>query len=120
MEIALVIEMNMASGLTRSNVELVYWRIFVYAPCNCHGFMWENSLLDKGTSGLENETQKCFENSLVYYVKMNGVAILWAVHNKDVAERLYRHHEGICCWAWTNLSFHIKDMNNHVVVAKLL
>ncbi len=60
----------------------------MYAPCNRHGFLWKNSLLDKGTSGLEDETQKHLENSMVYYVKMNGVAILWVVHNKDIAERL--------------------------------
>ena len=60
----------------------------MYAPCSCHGFLWENSLLDKGTSGLDNETQKRLENSVVYYVKMNGVAVLWAVHNEDIAERL--------------------------------
>jgi ABC-type iron transport system FetAB ATPase subunit len=59
-----------------------------YAPCNCHGFFWENSLLDKGTSGLDDETQKRLENSIVYYVKMNCAAILWAVHNEDIAERL--------------------------------
>jgi hypothetical protein len=88
MEIALVIEMNMASGLTWSNGEFVQWRIFVYAPCNCHCFLWENSLLDKGTSGLDDETQKCLENSIVYYVKMNGAAVLWVLHNKDIAERL--------------------------------
>jgi hypothetical protein len=88
MEIDLVIEMNMASGLTWSNGELVQWRIFVYATFNCHGFLWENSLLDKGSSGLNNETQKRLENSVVYYVKMNGMAILWVVHNKNIAERL--------------------------------
>ena len=59
-----------------------------YAPCNCHGFLWENSLLDKGTSGLDNETQKRLENSVVYYVKINDVAILWVMHNKDIAEQL--------------------------------
>ena len=78
----------MASGLTWSNQELVQWRIFMYAPCNRHGFLWENSLLDKGTSGLDDETQKHLENSIVYYVKMNGAAFLWVVHNKDIAERL--------------------------------
>jgi hypothetical protein len=88
MEIVLVIEMNMASGLTWSNRELVQLRIFVYAPCTCHGFLWENSLLKKGTSGLGDETQKRFENSIVFYVKMNGVAIVWVVHNEDIAERL--------------------------------
>jgi hypothetical protein len=88
MEIVLVTEMNMASGLTWSNGELVQWRIFMYAPCNCHGFLWKNSLLDKGMSGLDNETQKRLENSVVYYVKMNGMAILWVVYNKDVAEKL--------------------------------
>ncbi len=88
MGIALIIEMNMASGLTWSNVDLVPWRIFVYAPCNRHGFLWENSLLDKGTSGLDDETQKRLENSVVYYMKMNCAAVLWVVHNKDIAERL--------------------------------
>ncbi len=88
MEIALVIEMNMASGLTWSNGELVQWRIFMYAPCNCHGFFWENSLLDKRTSGLGNETQMHLENSVVYYVKMNGAAVLWVVHIEDIAEIL--------------------------------
>ncbi len=39
-------------------------------------------------SGLEDETQKCLENSVVYYVKMNGTAILWVMHNKDIAERV--------------------------------
>ena len=42
----------------------------------------------KGTSGLDDETQKRLENSVVYYVKMNGAAVLWAVHNEDIAERL--------------------------------
>jgi hypothetical protein len=88
MEIVLVIEMNMASGLTWSNQELVQWRIFMYAPCNRHGFLWENSLSDKGTSGLDNETQKRLENSIDYYVRMNGVAILWVLKS-------YWHHEGI-------------------------
>ena len=60
----------------------------MYAPCKCHGFLWKNSLLDKGMSGLDNETQKRLENSVVYYVKMNGAAVLWVVHNKDIAERL--------------------------------
>ncbi len=60
----------------------------MYAPCNRHGFLWENLLLDKGTSGVDNETQKRVENSIVYYGKMNGAAVLWAVHNKDIAERL--------------------------------
>ncbi len=58
------------------------------APCHCHGFLCENSLLDKGMSGLDDETQKRLENNLVYYVKMNGVAIFLVVHNKDIAERL--------------------------------
>ncbi len=44
--------------------------------------------MDKGTSGLDNETQKHLKNSIVYYVKMNGMAVLWVVHNKDFAERL--------------------------------
>ena len=88
MEIVLVIEMNMASGLTWSNGELVQWRIFVYATFNCHGFLWENSLLDKGMSGLDDETQKRLENSIAYCVKMNGAAVLWVVHNEDIAERL--------------------------------
>ncbi len=60
----------------------------MYAPCNCHGFLWENSLLDKETSGLDDETQKCLKNSIVYYVKMNGMAVLWVVHNEDISERL--------------------------------
>jgi hypothetical protein len=88
MEIVLVIEMNMASGLTWYNGELFRWRIFMYAPCNRYGFLWENFLLDKGMSGLDNETQKRLENSIVYYVKMNGVAILWVVHKEDIAEKL--------------------------------
>jgi hypothetical protein len=87
MEIAMVIEMNMASGLTWSNGELVQWRIFVYAPCNRHGFLWVNSLLDKGLSGLDTETQKHLVNSVVYYVKMNGAAVLWVMHNEDIAKR---------------------------------
>jgi ABC-type iron transport system FetAB ATPase subunit len=37
---------------------------------------------------LDDETQKHLENSIVYYVKMNGAAFLWVVHNKDIAERL--------------------------------
>ncbi len=57
----------------------------MYASCICHGFLFENSLLDKGTSGLEDETQKRLENSMVYYVKMNGAAVLWVVHNEDIA-----------------------------------
>ncbi len=60
----------------------------MYAPCNRHGFLWENPLLDKGTSDLDDETQKHLENSKVYYVKMNGAAVLWVVQNKDIAERL--------------------------------
>ncbi len=88
MEIVLVIEMNMASSLTWSNGELVQWRIFVYAPCNSHGFLWEYSLFDKGTFSLDDETQKRLEKSVVYYVKMIGAAVLWVLHNKDIAERL--------------------------------
>ncbi len=60
----------------------------MYAPCNRHGFLWVNSLLDKGSSDLDDETQKRLENSVVYYVKMNGAAVLWFVHNEDIAERL--------------------------------
>jgi ABC-type iron transport system FetAB ATPase subunit len=60
----------------------------MYAPCNHHGFLWENSLLDKVTSGLDDETQKRLENSVVYYLKMNGVAVLWVWHNEDIAERI--------------------------------
>ncbi len=48
----------------------------MYAPCNRHGFFWENYLLDKGKSGLDNETQKRLENCVVYYVEMNCVAVL--------------------------------------------
>ncbi len=44
--------------------------------------------MDKGTSGLDDETQKRLENSIVYYVKMNGAAALWVVHNENIAERL--------------------------------
>ncbi len=58
------------------------------ASCNCHGFLWENSLLDKGMSGLDDETQKHLEDSVVYYVKMNCAAVLWVVHNEDITERL--------------------------------
>ncbi len=56
--------------------------------CNCHGFKCKNSLLDNETSGLDDEAQKRLENSVVYYVKINGVAVLWVVHNEDIAERL--------------------------------
>ena len=48
-----------------------------------------------GKSGLDNETQKRLEISVVYYMKKNGVAILWVVHNEDIAES-YCHYEGIC------------------------
>jgi hypothetical protein len=88
MEIALVLEVNMASGLTWSNVELILWRIFVYAPCNCHVFLWENSPFDNGMSGWDHETQKHLENSILSFLKMNCLAVLWAVHNEDIAERL--------------------------------
>ncbi len=60
----------------------------MYAPCNRHVFLWENSLLDQGMSGLDDETQKRLENSIVYYVKMNCAVVLWVVHHEDVAERL--------------------------------
>ncbi len=60
----------------------------MYAPCNRHRFLWQNSLLDKGMSGFDYETHKHCEKSIVYYVKMNGATILWVVHDKDIAERL--------------------------------
>jgi ABC-type iron transport system FetAB ATPase subunit len=47
-----------------------------------------NFFVGQRVSSLDNETQKCLENSVVYYVKMNGVAVLWVLHNKDIAERL--------------------------------
>jgi ABC-type iron transport system FetAB ATPase subunit len=45
-------------------------------------------LLDEATSGLDDETQKRVENSVVDYVKMNDAAVLWVTHNEDIAERL--------------------------------
>ena len=45
-------------------------------------------LLDEATSGLDDETQKRVEISVVDYVKMNDAAVLWVTHNEDIAERL--------------------------------
>ncbi len=45
-------------------------------------------LLDEATSGLDDETQKRVEDSVVRYVKMYAAAVLWVTHNEDIAERL--------------------------------
>ena len=45
-------------------------------------------LLDEATSGLDNETEKLVENSVVEYVTKNGAAVLWVTHSNDIAERL--------------------------------
>ncbi len=45
-------------------------------------------LLDEATSGLDNETEKLVENSVVEYVTKNGAAVLWVTHSDDIAERL--------------------------------
>jgi ABC-type iron transport system FetAB ATPase subunit len=45
-------------------------------------------LLDEATSGLDDNTQKRVEGSVVDYVKTNGAAVLWVTHSEDIAERL--------------------------------
>ena len=45
-------------------------------------------LLDEATSGLDNETEKLVENSVVEYVTKNGAAVLWVTHSDDIAERI--------------------------------
>ena len=45
-------------------------------------------LLDEATSGLDNETEKLVENSVVEYATKNGAAVLWVTHSDDIAERL--------------------------------
>ncbi|KAL3811369.1 hypothetical protein ACHAXA_011333 [Cyclostephanos tholiformis] len=45
-------------------------------------------LLDEATSGLDEETQKRVEDSVVDYVRINHAAVLWVTHNEDIAERL--------------------------------
>lgn len=45
-------------------------------------------LLDEATSGLDDKMQKRVEESVVDYVKTNGVVVLWVTHSEDIAERL--------------------------------
>jgi putative ABC transport system ATP-binding protein len=45
-------------------------------------------LLDEATSGLDNETERLVEESIVEYAKKNGVAVLWVTHSDDIVERL--------------------------------
>ncbi|KAL3766314.1 hypothetical protein ACHAWU_005706 [Discostella pseudostelligera] len=45
-------------------------------------------LLDEATTGLDNETEKLVEESIVEYAKKNGAAVLWVTHNDDIVERL--------------------------------
>ncbi len=54
--------------------------------------------MDKGMSGLDDETQKRLENSVFYYVKMNGAAVLWSVPSKayEGAQTLSIHP----IWMW--------------------
>ena len=45
-------------------------------------------LLDEATTGLDNETEKLVEESIVEYAKKNGAAVVWVTHNDDIVERL--------------------------------
>jgi len=45
-------------------------------------------LLDEATAGLDNETEKRVEISVVDYVRQRGACALWVTHSEDIAERL--------------------------------
>ena len=45
-------------------------------------------LLDEATSGLDNETEKLVEESIIDYAKKKGAAVLWVTHSEDIVERL--------------------------------
>ena len=45
-------------------------------------------LLDEATSGLDEESEKKVEQSILDYVKNFGAAALWVTHSDDIAERL--------------------------------
>lgn len=45
-------------------------------------------LLDEATAGLDNETEKRVEISVVNYVRQRGACALWVTHSEDIAERL--------------------------------
>ena len=51
-------------------------------------------LLDEATSGLDIETEKLVEESIVDYAKKNGAAVLWVTHSEDIVERLR--------WDWSS------------------
>mmetsp|Transcript_3701 Transcript_3701/g.7307 ORF Transcript_3701/g.7307 Transcript_3701/m.7307 type:complete len:658 (-) Transcript_3701:1873-3846(-) len=45
-------------------------------------------LLDEATSGLDLESERRVEDSVVEYVKTHGAVVLWVTHSEDIAERL--------------------------------
>lgn len=45
-------------------------------------------LLDEATSGLDGESEKKVEQSVLDYIKDFGAAALWVTHSDDIAERL--------------------------------
>eukprot|EP00580_Thalassiosira_gravida_P017493 CAMPEP_0201658358 /NCGR_PEP_ID=MMETSP0494-20130426/1263_1 /ASSEMBLY_ACC=CAM_ASM_000839 /TAXON_ID=420259 /ORGANISM="Thalassiosira gravida, Strain GMp14c1" /LENGTH=687 /DNA_ID=CAMNT_0048135331 /DNA_START=4 /DNA_END=2067 /DNA_ORIENTATION=- len=47
-------------------------------------------LLDEATSGLDTETEKCVEKSIMEYVKKYHAVVLWVTHSHDIAERLLK------------------------------
>jgi ABC-type iron transport system FetAB ATPase subunit len=47
-------------------------------------------LLDEATSGLDGESERKVEESVLEYVKNFNAACLWVTHSDDIAERLIR------------------------------
>jgi len=45
-------------------------------------------LLDESTSGLDHETERRVEESIVEYVKTKGAVVLWVTHSDDISDRL--------------------------------
>ena len=45
-------------------------------------------LLDEATSGLDGDSERKVEESVLKYVMNNDAAALWVTHSDDIAERL--------------------------------
>lgn len=45
-------------------------------------------LLDEATSGLDGQSERKVEESILEYIKKNEAAALWITHSDDIAERL--------------------------------
>ena len=47
-------------------------------------------LLDEATSGLDGESERKVEESVLEYVKTWDAAVLWVTHSDEIAERLLK------------------------------